>query len=69
MDASGNEELEQFRINGMMPKAAQRMSDILLTNLVFSEMPHAMDIARELQKAELAVKNGLIFKQDQELKI
>lgn len=69
MDPSGNEILEEFRIDGTGPKAAQRLSDILLTNLVFSETPHAMDIARELQKAEIAVKNNLTFKQDQELVI
>ncbi|MEI6462788.1 MAG: thymidylate synthase [bacterium] len=69
MDPSGNEQLEEFRIDGTKPKSAQMLSDILLTNLVFSETPHAMDIARELQKAEIAVKNNLEFKQDQELVI
>jgi thymidylate synthase len=69
MDTSGNEVLQEFRIDGTKPKAAQSMSDILLTNLVFSEMAHAMDIARELQKAEIAIKNGLTFVQDQELKV
>lgn len=69
MDTSGNEVLQEFRIDGTKPKSAQMMSDILLTNLVFMEMPHAMDIARELQKAELAIKNGLKFVQDRELEI
>ncbi|MEP7104131.1 MAG: thymidylate synthase [Candidatus Dojkabacteria bacterium] len=69
LDPSGNEVLEEFRTSGKEPKAAQKMSDILMTNLVFLEMPHAMDIARELQKAEIAIKNKLKFVQDQELKI
>jgi len=30
---------------------------------------HAMDIGRELEKAELALKNDLEYIQDQELKI
>lgn len=67
MDTSGNEVLQEFRTDGTKPKAAQTMSDILLTNLVFMEVPHAMDIARELQKAEIAIKKGYKFAQDMEL--
>lgn len=69
MDTSGNEVMQEFRQDGTAPKAAQAMSDILMTNLVFSELPHAMDIARELQKAEIAIKNNLKFIQDQELRL
>lgn len=69
MDTSGNNTLQEFRTSGKQPKAAQIMSDILLENLIFAEMPHAMDIARELQKAELAIKHGFTFVQDKELVI
>lgn len=69
MDETGNEELQEFRVDGTGLNSAQKMSDILMTNLIFSEIPHAMDIARELQKAEIAVKNNLTFRQDRELKI
>lgn len=66
-DTSGNEIMQEFRADGTKPNSAQGMSDILLQNLVFSEMPHAMDIARQLQKAEIAVKNGLRFNQDKDI--
>ncbi|MFW5720664.1 MAG: thymidylate synthase, partial [Candidatus Dojkabacteria bacterium] len=69
MDTSGNEVLEEFRIDGTLPKSAQQMSDRLLQNLVFSEIPHAMDIARELMKAEIAIKNGLVYTQDREIQL
>lgn len=69
MDTSGNEILQEFRVDGTKPDSAQKMSDTLLQNLVFSEMPHAMDIARQLQKAEIAVKNGWKFGQDRELEV
>lgn len=69
MDTSGNEVLQEFRIDASKPNAAQRMSDLLLTNLVFSELPHAMDIGRQLQKAELAIRYNLEFVQDRDLVI
>lgn len=68
-DISGNEILEEFRVDGREPKSAQIMADILATNLIFSEIPHAMDIARELMKAELAIKNNLKFIQDKDLEL
>lgn len=67
MDTSGNNVLQEFKINGLAFKSAQTMSDILLDNMIFSEMPHAMDIARELQKAEIAIKHKFKFTQDREL--
>lgn len=67
MDTSGNNVLQQFKVDGKQPKAAQRASDLLLENIIFSELPHAMDIARELQKAEIAIKHGFKFTQDRDL--
>lgn len=69
MDTSGNEVTEEFRIDGTTPKAALKMGDILIANLGFTEIAHAMDIGRELMKAELAVKNGFKYTQDKDLEI
>lgn len=66
-DASGNEILEEFRIDGMTPRAAIRLGDAIINNLGISEIGHAMDLGRELQKAEIAVKNGLKYIQDKDL--
>lgn len=66
-DTSGNEILEEFKINGKEPRAALRLGDILTANLCISEIAHAMDIGRELAKAELAIKNGWKYTQDKEL--
>jgi thymidylate synthase len=67
MDTSGNEVLQEFRIDGTLPKSAHKASDVLLTNLVFAEIPHAMDVARELMKAELAIKNKWKYTQDRDI--
>jgi thymidylate synthase len=68
-DTSGNEILEEFRIDGTLPKSAMKMADILVNNLGLSEIVHALDIGRELMKAEIAVKNGLKYTQDKDLEI
>lgn len=67
MDTSGNEILKEYRVDGKRPKAAQIACDLLDSNLIFSEFGNAMDIARELQKAEIAIKEGGKFTQDREL--
>ncbi len=68
-DTSGNEIMEEFRINGKEPRAAIRLGDILIANLGISEIAHALDLGRELQKAEIAVKNGLKYRQDKDLEL
>lgn len=69
MDTSGNVTLQEFRIDGLQPKAAQKASDILLTNLIFTELAHAMDIGRELMKAELSIKHAWNYQQDRDIEI
>jgi len=66
-DTSGNEILDEFRIDGMTPRAAIKMGDLIINNHGISEIQHAMDLGRELQKAEIAVKNGLKYTQDKDL--
>jgi len=71
MTPDGNIQLEEFRIDGNLPKAALKLMDILHINNVFSDRFHIADIAIELTKAEWCVKNRVRFVQDkdwQELK-
>lgn len=67
MDTSGNEQLNEYRVDGMTPRAAIKMGDILINALGVSEIQHAMDLGRELQKAEIAVKNKLRYTQDKDI--
>lgn len=66
MDTSGNEVLKEYKVNGKLAKSAQIASDLLASDMVFSEVGNAMDIARELQKAEISIKTGKPFTQDKE---
>lgn len=67
MDTSGNEQMDEYRIDGMSPRAAIRLGDMIINGLGISEIQHAMDLGRELQKAEIAVKNNLKYVQDKDL--
>ena len=45
-------------------KTATEMRDILIRENIVSLIPHALDIGLELMKAEIALKNGLEYQQD-----
>jgi thymidylate synthase len=60
--------LAEFRQNGLEPKAALKMAEKLLKNQVISRVDHALDIGEQLGRAEDAIKLGLKFEQDKELK-
>jgi thymidylate synthase len=60
--------LGEFRVNGKEPKAAEKMIDQLLQNEVISRIDHAVDVGVQIGRAEEAVKLGLIFEQDKNLK-
>lgn len=63
------EYLQEFRQNGTKNKAAILLYKKLLLADAVSEISHAFDLGAELQKAELAIKLGLKYEQDKELKI
>jgi thymidylate synthase len=59
--------LQEFRQNGQEPKATIKLYNQLVLADVISLIPHAFDLGAEIQKAEIAVKQGLKFTQDQPL--
>ena len=62
-----NQFLQEFRQDGLINKAAVEMYNKLILAEAVSEVSHAFDLGTELQKAEIAVKNGLNYIQDKEL--
>ena len=60
--------LQEFRVNGKKPKAASQMAEKLIKAQVISRADHALDIGEQLARAEEAIKLGLRFEQDKNLK-
>lgn len=56
--------IQEFKVDGKLPKAADKMVDILLKNQIISLVGHALDIGGQLARAEEAIKLGLKFEQD-----
>jgi len=61
------EYIQEFQQNGLEKNAAVLMYRKLLLADAVSEISHAFDLGAELQKAEMAIKLGIEYKQDQEL--
>lgn len=61
--------LQEFRVSGKKPKAAIKMIEKLLAAQAISRIDHAFDLGAELQKAELAIKLGILYKQDRPLQL
>lgn len=59
--------LEEFRQDGLVPKAAMAMYAKLAAANTVSAVSHAFDLGVELEKAEIAMKNNLEYKQDKPL--
>jgi thymidylate synthase len=59
--------LQGFKVDGKLPKAADKMAEMLLQNQVISQVGHALDIGGCLARAEEAIKLGLKFEQDKNL--
>lgn len=66
MTPDGNTQLNEYRIDGTLPKAALKLMDILHINNIFSDRFHIADIAIELTKAEWCIKNKKRFVQDKD---
>jgi len=60
--------LQEFRQNGLAEKATIKLYNQLVLADVISLIPHALDVGAEIQKAEIAIKQGLNYTQDQPLK-
>lgn len=59
--------LKEYKQDGTVAKPAMAMYNQLLRDNAVSQTAHAFDVGAELQKAEIAVKNGLKYAQDKEL--
>lgn len=64
----GAKQIGEFSINGKKPKAARDLCALVLKDMLLSDLGAAADLGRQLAKAETAVKLGLKFEQDNELK-
>lgn len=60
--------LQEFRQNALEPKATMKLYNRLVLADVVSLINHAFDIGAELMKAEIAVKQGVNYTQDQEIR-
>lgn len=60
--------LQEFRQNGKKDKAAMLLYNKLVVADVVSQTSHAFDIGVEIAKAEIAIKQGLKYTQDQPLR-
>lgn len=68
MTPRGNEELKEWRIDGKSHKAAHELCyQIIDRDLAVSVLGNAADLARQLERAETAVKLGLKYNQDNPL--
>ena len=65
--SSEGELLAEYRQNGGVEKAALKLGDQILKDLGVSDLGHAMDLGRQLAKAEAAIKLNLKFEQDNSL--
>lgn len=63
----GSIELCKYRKNGKLPKAARDLSLEILSDYLIEDLGAACDLGRQLAKAEVAIKLGLKFVQDQPL--
>jgi len=59
--------LQEFKQDGREEKAAMKLYNQLVMADVVSLIPHAFDLGTEFQKAEIAIKQGLDYTQDQPL--
>ncbi|OGC54221.1 hypothetical protein A3B64_03760 [candidate division WWE3 bacterium RIFCSPLOWO2_01_FULL_37_24] len=65
----GASDLAEFRENGKKPKVARDLCAVAVKEMLIDDLGAACDLGRQLAKAETAVKLGLVFEQDNVLKI
>ena len=59
----------KFTEDGTKPKAARDLCAIAIKDMLISELGAAADLGRQLAKAETAIKLGLEFQQDDEVRL
>jgi len=59
--------LQEFRQDGTIEKATIALYNQIVKADIISLIPHALDIGAEIQKAEIAIKQGLDYTQDKPL--
>ena len=64
----GSTQLAEFCEDGMKPKVARDLCATAIKDMLISDLGAAADLGRQLAKAESAIKLGLKFVQDQNLK-
>ena len=57
--------LKVYEEDGTRPKAYMHLYNQLVKDNVISQIPHALDIGVQIGGAEAAIKNGLVFVQDE----
>lgn len=66
---SGDEVIAEYRVNGKTKKVARDLCATVMGDMLIENLGAAADLGRQLAKAETAVKLGLKFEQDKELKL
>ena len=61
--------LNEFEQRGSILNSAQILGDKIISSLAISQISHAMDIGRQLARAEEAARRGLVFTQDAPLPV
>jgi thymidylate synthase len=67
MTPDGKTEIRSWKIDGRMPKAARGMCFMIEQDLGVSTIGNAMYIGRQLERAEMAIKLGVSYSQDEAL--
>jgi len=61
--------IKAYEEDGMRPKAYMHLYNQLVKDNVLSQIPHALDIGVQIGNAEAAIKNNLIFIQDEGVRL
>ena len=67
MSPEGNEEINKWEINGTEKNASRKLCSIIESDLGVSCIGNAMYLGRQLERAEIAVRLKISYKQDQSL--
>jgi len=64
---TGGRTLNRWKHSGLDINAARILGDKILSDMAISQTAHAMDIGRQLARAQEAIRRGLVFTQDRPL--
>lgn len=69
MTPDGKVETRSWKVDGRKPKAARELCFMIEQDLGVSTIGNAMYIGRQLERAEVAVKRGMEYRQDEALRL